>query len=83
MTTETILNILAVVQIIIAFFLIASVLMQQRGVGVGSIFGGPSSIGGGEYYRARRGFEKYLFYFTIVMAIFLVATSIAFLVIQK
>lgn len=57
--------------------MVLSVLAQQRGSGISSIFGGMSSSGG-EYYRARRGFEKFLFYFTIVLAILLVAGSIAY-----
>lgn len=72
-------NILAGLQIFIAIVLIIAVLMQQRGSGVGSLFGGPSSAGGGEYYRARRGLEKILFYTTIIMGCFLVITSFAFL----
>jgi protein translocase SecG subunit len=71
-------NILAGIQIFISFVIIVAVLIQQRGTGVGSLFGGPSSSGG-EYYRARRGVEKLLFYLTIIMAIFLVITSILFL----
>ncbi|MFW5719463.1 MAG: preprotein translocase subunit SecG [Candidatus Dojkabacteria bacterium] len=72
-------NILAGVQLVISILLILAVLMQQRGTGVGSLFGGPSSIGGGEYFRARRGIEKFLFYSTIILATFLVITSFAFL----
>lgn len=68
-------DILSVIQIIISVILIISVLMQQRGSGVGSILGGSSVTGGGEYYRTRRGFEKFLFYLTIVLGTLLVITS--------
>ncbi len=72
-------NILAGIQIAISLILILAVLLQQRGSGVGSLFGGPGAGGGGEFYRSRRGFEKLLFYLTIVMGCFLVVTSILYL----
>jgi protein translocase SecG subunit len=72
-------NILAGIQIFIAVVLIFTVLLQQRGSGVGSMFGGTGSIGGGEYYRARRGLEKFLFYLTIILGVFLVVTSFLYL----
>ena len=42
----------------------ASVLLQSRGAGLGATFGGDSSV-----YRSRRGIEKRLFQFTVVLAI--------------
>lgn len=65
---------LAIIQIILSITLIGSVLTQKSGAGIGSLFGGPSSLGGGEFYRSRRGAEKYLFYFTILNGFFLVLT---------
>ncbi|BDQ04521.1 MAG: hypothetical protein KatS3mg084_0039 [Candidatus Dojkabacteria bacterium] len=72
---------IAVVQIIISVLLIFAVLMQQRGSGTGSLLGGSSVISGGEYYRARRGLEKFLFYATIVLGSLLVITSFLYLLI--
>jgi protein translocase SecG subunit len=71
-------NILASIQIVISIIIVGSVLIQQRGSGVGSLFGG-QSMGGGEFYRARRGFEKFVFYLTIVMATLLVVSSFLYL----
>lgn len=68
-------DILASVQIFLSVLLILAVLMQQRGGGTGSILGGSSSASGGEYYRARRGFEKFLFYGTMILGVLLVVTS--------
>jgi preprotein translocase subunit SecG len=51
--------------------LIAAILMQSRGAGLGAAFGGDSSI-----YRSRRGVEKTLFQFTIVLAILFVGVSL-------
>ncbi len=72
-------DVIAVVQIIISVLLILAVLMQQRGSGTGSLLGGSSVISGGEYYRARRGLEKFLFYATMVLGSLLVITSFLYL----
>ena len=50
--------------IVIAVGLIAAVLLQKRGSGVGSVFGGVS-----DSYRSKRGAEKFLYYITIGLAI--------------
>jgi protein translocase SecG subunit len=68
-------EVLAGIQIVISVLLILSVLMQQRGGGAGSILGGSSLSGSGEYYRTRRGFEKFLLYFTMILGVLLVVTS--------
>jgi preprotein translocase subunit SecG len=71
-------NILPIIQIIISVFLIAAILLQQRGSGLAGVFGGG---GGGESYHTKRGFEKILFTSTIVLAsLFLVSTFIALLI---
>jgi preprotein translocase subunit SecG len=55
--------------------LIAAILLQSRGAGLGATFGGESSV-----YRSRRGVEKTLFQFTIVLAaLFVVVCMVAFL----
>ena len=51
-------------QIIVSGALIALVLLQAKGGGLSSIFGGEGSV-----YRTRRGLEKTLFNFTIAVAI--------------
>lgn len=55
---------LAVGQIVISIGLMASILLQARGAGLSSAFGGDSAV-----YRSRRGIEKRLFQFTVVLAI--------------
>lgn len=63
-----------VAQILIAIALIATVLFQLRGGGIGGIFGQADSV-----YRTRRGIESTLFKLTIILAVVLVvlATLIA------
>ena len=50
----------------------ASILLQSRGAGLGATFGGDSSV-----YRSRRGIEKRLFQFTVMLAVLFVIFSIA------
>jgi preprotein translocase subunit SecG len=63
--------ILSIVQIIISILLIAAILLQQRGTGLGMAFGG-----GGEVFRTKRGIEKGLYYVTIVLAALFFITAI-------
>lgn len=64
-------QILPFTQIVIAVFLIAAVLLQQRGTALGSSFG---SEGG--FYGARRGMQKNLYWATIALGAVLVGLSI-------
>jgi preprotein translocase subunit SecG len=67
-------NVLLLGQVVVAFALMASILLQTRGAGLGATFGGDSSV-----YRSRRGIEKRLFQFTIVLAVlFIIFSIIAF-----
>ena len=63
-----------IAQILISISLIATVLFQLRGGGIGGIFGQADSV-----YRTRRGIESTLFKLTIILAVVLivVATLIA------
>ena len=70
---------LHIAQIILSVFLTDSILMQVRGSGLSSGFGGA----GGEYFRTRRGIEKFLFYETIFIAILFVGCALASLIIKK
>ena len=70
-------NILTITQLIAAVLLVITVLMQQRGTGLGGAFGG----GGAEVYSAKRGAEKVVFNTTIVLAVIFVGVGIVRLVI--
>lgn len=65
-------NILLLGQVLVSFALMASILMQSRGAGLGATFGGDSSV-----YRSRRGIEKRLFQFTVTLAVLFVIFSVA------
>jgi preprotein translocase subunit SecG len=66
---------LVVAQMILAVALIASILLQQRGTGLGGAFGGEVTA-----YRSRRGIERTLFRLTIVLAVLFVLFSLLNLV---
>ena len=55
---------LYVVQIVISVALVAAVLLQSKGSGLGGIFGGQGAV-----YKSRRGVEKTLFHVTIGLAV--------------
>ena len=63
-------------QIITALSLSALILLQAKGTGLGSAFGGK-----GEFYRSKRGVEKIVFIATIVLGVLFLLFSIANLVI--
>ena len=56
-------TIISIVQIIVSVLLIIGILMQQRGGGLSTVFGGSGSV-----YRTRRGVEKVIFIATIILA---------------
>ncbi len=60
-----------IIQIIISVALIAILLVQAKGTGLGGIFGGDTSI-----YRTRRGVEKTLYQATVGLAIAFFVVSI-------
>lgn len=63
--------------IITSLALIASVILQNKGVGLGGFTGGDS----GGVFSARRGIEKTLFWITIVLSVlFFILTLTAVLV---
>ncbi len=65
-------NFLSIAQIIIATLLAGTILMQARGSGLSSVFGGEST-----FYHTRRGIEKFIFWATVILAVLFIATSIA------
>lgn len=67
--------ILQIAQIITAILLIAAILLQMQGAGLGGAFGG-----GGEFYRSKRSIEKFLFWFTGVLVILFAVFSILLLI---
>lgn len=70
-------KILSVIQLILAVLLVVAVLLQQKGSGLGSAFGGSSNI-----YTTKRGVDKLLFQTTIIIAILFFGVALASLVLR-
>ena len=70
--------IINIVEIITAVLLIASILIQNKGAGLSSTFGG--DFGG---YYSKRGFEKFLVWFSIALAAIFIVLAIVNLVLTN
>jgi preprotein translocase subunit SecG len=60
-----------IVQIIVSIAIIALVLLQVKGSGLGNIFGGTGGV-----YRTRRGVEKTLYQATVGLGVFFFIISL-------
>ncbi len=69
---------LRVVQIILSLAVIIFILLQARGAGLGSAFGGSSA---GSVFKTRRGVERLIFNITIVFVILFALVSLISLLI--
>ena len=65
--------VLPYVQIILSVILVLSILLQQSSAGVGGALGGSD---GASFHQSRRGFEKFLFFLTIICAILFALVSL-------
>ncbi|MFA6994793.1 MAG: preprotein translocase subunit SecG [Patescibacteria group bacterium] len=61
-----------VAQVVVAVFLMVAILMQNRGTGLGGVFGGSGGV-----YLTKRGLEKKLFIATIVLAVIFILLSLS------
>ena len=66
------------VNILVMLLLIIVISLQNKSSGLSNVFGG-----GGNIVQTRRGFEKWLFYATIVLGIIFMAINISFLFLAK
>ena len=63
-------------QIILSALLVVTILVQQKGTGLGGTFGGEMA-----FYRTKRGAEKLTFYVTILLTFLFIISSIVGLVV--
>ncbi|MFA6096120.1 MAG: preprotein translocase subunit SecG [Candidatus Paceibacterota bacterium] len=61
---------LGIAQTVFAILLVVAILLQNRGAGLSDTFGGSGNI-----YQTKRGFDKFLFIATIVLAVAFVGTA--------
>lgn len=66
--------ILKFVNILVMILLIIVISLQNKSSGLSNVFGGAGNI-----VQTRRGFEKWLFYATIVLGILFVVINVSFL----
>lgn len=62
---------ISLIQLVSAVLLIILILVQNRGTGLGSAFGGEGSV-----YRTKRGLERNIFAATIILAIVFLITAL-------
>ena len=70
-------QILQFINIVVMVVLIIVVSLQNKSSGLSNVFGGAGNV-----VATRRGFEKWLFYATIVLGILFVGINISFLLIK-
>lgn len=71
---------LQVVQILTSIALIAVIILQAQGQGLGGLFGGADSMG---ISKTRRGLEKTLFQITVGLSVAFLGNAVIQLLIQK
>jgi len=72
-------TVLMALHITVSILLIFAILIQQRGAGLSSTFGGS---GGGNFYAAKRGAEKILGIITIVLAVLFAGLSLGMIFVE-
>ena len=64
--------------IVVSLALIASIMLQSKGVGLGGLTGGDS----GGVYTQRRGIDKVLFYVTIALSVIFLLLALVGVIVQ-
>ncbi len=72
-------TILPYAQIILSVVLVSAILLQQSGAGLGGALGGSD---GNAFHHTRRGFEKFLFYLSVVCGILFALSAFLAIIIK-
>jgi protein translocase SecG subunit len=64
-------QILPILEILLGLILIGVIILQSKGTGMGSTFGGDMG-----FYGTKRGAEKLLFIFTIIISVIFMVVSL-------
>lgn len=72
-------GVLPYAQIILSVILVTAILLQQSGAGLGGALGGDDS---GGFHHTRRGFEKFLFYVSLICGILFAVLALVSIVIK-
>lgn len=62
---------ISTLQLVVSILLIIAILLQSRGTGLGSAFGGSGGV-----YLTKRGLEKKLFIITIILSVLFFSLSL-------
>jgi protein translocase SecG subunit len=71
-------KIITITQVVVAILLSISILLQNRGSGLGGAYG--DTFGG---YYTKRGMEKFLFYFSSIFGVLFVLLALANIIIAN
>ncbi len=72
-------KILPYAQIILSVILVTAILLQQTSAGVGGALGGSTNE---SFHQTRRGFEKFLFYLSIVCGILFALSALLAIIVK-
>jgi protein translocase SecG subunit len=72
-------TILPYAQIILSVLLVTAILLQQSGAGLGGALGGSD---GDSFHHTRRGFERFLFYLSIVCGILFTLSALLVIILK-
>jgi protein translocase SecG subunit len=72
-------SLLPYIQIVLSVLLVAAILLQRAGSSLGGAFGGGDNWSAG--FHTRRGFEKFIFIATIVIALMFAFSSFLSLIV--
>lgn len=73
-------QILPYAQIILSVVLILAILLQQSGAGMGGALGGGGDDG--SFHHTRRGFEKFLFYLSIICGVLFALSAFVVIILR-
>ncbi len=73
-------KILPYIQIILSVILVLAILLQQSGNGTGGALGSGESE---SFHQTRRGFEKFLFYLSLICGILFALSAFLSIIINK
>ena len=77
---NSLMSLLPYVQIVLSILLVVAILMQKSEAGVGGSFGGNDNFAAG--FHTRRGFEKKLFYFTVVIGVLFALSALLAIIVR-
>lgn len=79
-STMTFIEILPYIQVVLVVLLTLGILLQRSSAGLGGAFGGSDDFASS--FHTKRGFEKFLFFFTISVSILFAISAILAIILK-